>query len=85
MGTQDFIYRVSFEVAPIEDDPRLDFYFYSLSAIFEQFTPKQIGCRVAHLWNIGVSKGHVYRSRATQVEIRREPVARKHHQQAAAE
>lgn len=78
MKQTEYIYRVSFEEAPHEGDPRCDFYFYSLSAIYEQFTPEQIGCRVERLWNIGVSSGAEYENRTHTVKITRESVARKH-------
>ncbi|MFA5849949.1 MAG: hypothetical protein WC833_08700 [Bacteroidales bacterium] len=47
------IYRVSFGEGQ-------DKYFGSLSAIYDVFTPEQIGCKVENLWNIGVSSGTPY-------------------------
>ncbi len=55
--SNEFIYWVSFREQPIEGDPRTDFYFYSLAAIYEVFTPAQIGCRVQTLWNAGIDVG----------------------------
>lgn len=75
---QEHIYRVNFAEPPISGDPRCDFYFHSLSAIYEQFTVEQIGCAVANLWNTGVSGGAVYENRRRTVRITREEVARKH-------
>ena len=60
MKKQTYIYRVSFDTPPLDDD-KTDFYFSSLAAIYEQFTAKQIGCGAGHLYNIGVSDGHIER------------------------
>lgn len=57
---QDHIYRVAFKEPPIEGNDRTDFFYTSLSAIYEEFTPEQIGVRVSRLWNIGVSRGVPY-------------------------
>lgn len=73
--SNEFIYQVSFREHPIEGDPRTDFYFYSLAAIYEVFTPAQIGCRVQTLWNAGIDVGRPYYNRLCSV--RKEPVARK--------
>ena len=54
---KDHIYRVAFKEPPIEGNDRTDFFYTSLSAIYEEFTPEQIGVRVSRLWNIGVSRG----------------------------
>lgn len=72
---EEFVYRVCFKDFPIEGDPRLDFYFTSLSAIYELFTAEQIGCKVSRLWNIGVSKGEPYEGR--RCTITKEPITRK--------
>ena len=73
----DFIYQVSFREPPIEGDTRTEFYFFSLAAIYEVFTAKQVGCGVSTLWNIGVSKGNKYTNRAGTCSVTREPIARK--------
>lgn len=75
MGCKDWFYRVEFKESPIEGDERTEFYFSSLAAIYEQFTPEQVGCRVARLWNIGVSDGVPYRGR--RCTITKEQVRRK--------
>lgn len=54
------IYKVKFEQPPIAGDGRTEFYFTSLSAIYETLTPAQVGCKVTRLWNIGVSNGQPY-------------------------
>jgi len=46
MGYRNWIYRVQFKEPPIQDDDRTDFFFSSLAAIYEQFTPGQVGCKV---------------------------------------
>lgn len=63
------IYRVAFHEPPIENDERNDFFFSSLSAIYEDFTPEQIGCKVSRLWNIGVSDGVPYKGRKCTITV----------------
>lgn len=74
MGCKDWFYRVEFKEPPIEGDDRTEFYFSSLAAIYEQFAPEQVGCKVSRLWNIGVSDGVPYKGRKctiTKERIRR--------------
>lgn len=78
MAKTEYIYRVGFSEPPIEEDDRTEFYFHSLTAIYEKFTPEQVGCKVTRLWNIGVSDGNEYTSRDGAVHISREPIERKH-------
>ena len=75
MSKAEYIYRVEFKVPPLSDDSRTDFFFHSLSAIYEAFTPAQIGCRVERLWNIRVSQGETYEGRLCT--ITKEPISRK--------
>lgn len=77
MAKTEYIYRVAFNEPPIEEDDRTEFFFHSLTAIYEKFTPEQVGCKVTRLWNIGVSDGNVYTSRSGDVHITREPIERK--------
>lgn len=72
---KEHIYRVAFHEPPIENDERKDFFFSSLSAIYEDFTPEQIGCKVSRLWNIGVSGGTPYDG--AKCKITREPLTAK--------
>lgn len=72
---QEFIYRVAFSEPPLSGDERQEFFFYSLSAIYEMFSPEQIGCRVSRLWNLGIAQGNVYQGR--RCSIRKEPIIRK--------
>lgn len=64
---QAHIYRVAFNEPPIEGDDRKDFFYTSLSAIFDDFTPEQIGCRVSRLWNLGVGRGTPYEGRRCRI------------------
>lgn len=66
-----FIFRVTFKEPPEQTGER-DFFFTSLSAIYERFSPEQIGCKVSRLWNIGVSDGNPYTGAKTTVT--REPL-----------
>ncbi len=70
------IYRVSFKEPPYEFyGEQCDFFFGSLSAIYEQFDRNDIGCSVNRLWNLGVSDGKAYHGR--RCTITREDVLRK--------
>lgn len=77
-----FIYRVTFKEPP-EQSGELDFFFTSLSAIYERFSPEQIGCKVNRLWNIGVSDGNPYTG--AKVTVTREPLHTKRQNKAHAE
>lgn len=66
-----FIYRVTFKEPPTETGER-DFFFTSLSAIYERFNPELIGCKVSRLWNLNVSGGNPYRG--AKVIVTREPL-----------
>ena len=60
MATENII-RVRFNEPPLADQPaKTDFYFGSLAAIYEVFTPEQVGCKVERLWNSGITAGHPY-------------------------
>ena len=78
MAKQEYIYKVEFYISPIEEDDRTESFFHSLTAIYEKFTPEQVGCKVTRLWNVGVSDGNEYTSRNGDVHITREPIERKH-------
>lgn len=36
-------------------DGKTDYYFGSLKAIYERFTPEQIGCNVERLWSSNIT------------------------------
>jgi len=59
-------YRVRFR-EPIRG--RSDFYFGSLSAIYDLFTVDQIGCSKSHLWNVKVSDGIDYHGRRCSISL----------------
>lgn len=69
------IFRVVFAEPPIKNDPRCEFYFHSLAAIYDIFTPEQVGCKVTRLWNLGTANGDPYVGR--KCSIYREPIWRK--------
>lgn len=48
----DPVIRVRFFM-PI--DGETDYYFGSLAAIYEKFTPEQIGCKLESLWNASIA------------------------------
>lgn len=56
-----YAYSVLFFGAPLPEHPRQKFFlFSSLAAIFEVFTPEQIGCGLRHLYNIKVPDGSAF-------------------------
>lgn len=69
------IIQVSFREHPLPRDPRTDFYFGSLAAIYEVFTPEQVGCNVKTLWNSGITPEKPYHNRLCS--IRKVQVVRK--------
>ena len=73
--TATTIYKVLFKKPPIQCDDRVEFYFTSLSAIYDIFSDEQIGCKVTRLWNIGVSNGTTYNGKLCL--ITKEPLTAK--------
>ena len=72
----EFIYKVAFFERPAgSDTEQKEYYFGSLAAIYEVFTPEQVGCKVENLWNVGVSDGEPYANKLCR--ITREAVVRK--------
>ena len=59
--------------APV--DGRTDYYFSSLAAIYERFSPKQIGCALATLWGSNVEIGNPKSTRLCVIS--REPLYNK--------
>ncbi|EJW89308.1 hypothetical protein EVA_22585, partial [gut metagenome] len=45
---------------PVQGDEQTEFFFSSLAAIYEQFTPEQVGCYCQNLYNLKVSDGNTY-------------------------
>lgn len=54
------VYRIKFKEPPLDNDSRVEFFFSSLSAIYDVFTVEQVGCKVNHLWNIKLSEVGTY-------------------------
>lgn len=61
---QKHLYKVQFS-KPIAG--KCDYYFSTLTAIYEVFSHEQIGCCVRHLWNIKVSAGVAYVGRNCRI------------------
>ena len=77
-AAERFIYSVLFYGAPNAAQPRQKFFlFSSLAAIFDLFTPQQIGCRLGHLYNLKVADGTAYTGK--RCIIKRERLYSKHH------
>ena len=68
----DYIIMVSFYL-PI--DGKKEYFFGSMSAIYERFTKEQIGCDVRNLWNCRIREGRPYKGQ--RCTISREPLYRK--------
>ncbi len=80
MNKQEYIYRVSFLEERAGDNTwATDYYFTSLSAIYEQFTPEQIGCKVENPWNAKIALNKPYVGK--KCTITKEPLRRKKHKQ----
>lgn len=60
-GSDRFVYSVLFFAAPLPEKPRQKFFlFSSLAAIFDVFSPEQIGCGLGHLYNLQVPSGSAF-------------------------
>jgi hypothetical protein len=57
MGAKMHVYRVSFK-EPVNG--KTDYIFGSLFAIYDTFTPHQIGCKVQRLWNVKITEENSY-------------------------
>lgn len=80
----EFIYWVHFDLPTpyaIDGDGYLtrDFFFHSLAAIYDRFTPPEIGCAVDRLYAVGVGRGVPYHNARRSVTIRRTIIYRKKH------
>ncbi|MDR1343519.1 MAG: hypothetical protein LBK18_09750 [Prevotellaceae bacterium] len=69
MAGKKRIYRLSFK-APVGG--KTDYFFGSLSAIYEAFSPQEVGCRVTRLWNVKITEANPYIGR--KCTITREPL-----------
>ncbi|MFB5946113.1 hypothetical protein [Albibacterium profundi] len=62
------VFHVEFN-EPVDGTRRKNFYFGSLSAIFDRFTPQQIGCKVENLWNLKLSGEKAYTSKTCTISV----------------
>lgn len=62
------VYHVEF-TEPISKNKRRNFYFGSLAAIYDTFTPGQIGCKVENLWNLKLSGEKAYTSKTCTISV----------------
>ena len=53
--TKSYVIKVRFP-APVEG--KREHFFGSLAAIYEKFTPYQIGCKLPTLWKAGIEPGN---------------------------
>ena len=56
--TKETIIRVQFLNPVAEYGGQTDFYFGSLAAIYELFTPEQVGCKLETLWSVKIDPLH---------------------------
>jgi len=56
--TTESIIRVQFLQPVSEHGGQTDFYFGSLAAIYEVFTPEQVGCKLETLWAAKIDALH---------------------------
>ena len=56
--TKETIIRVQFLNPVAEYGGQTDFYFGSLAAIYELFTPEQVGCKLETLWSAKIDPLH---------------------------
>jgi hypothetical protein len=73
--SQKHIYRISFKEAI---SGKTDYFYGSLSAIFTNFAPEQVGCKVERLWNFKITENNPYRGR--KCTITKELLIRKKHE-----
>lgn len=74
MSDSHCIYKLVFHVPPVGHQTA-EFFFHSLAAIYDLFTPSQVGCKVSQLYKVGVRQGIPYEGRKCRVS--REPIRRK--------
>jgi hypothetical protein len=75
MNAKTHVYKVSF-IEPVNG--KTDYIFGSLAAIFDVFSPEQIGCKVTRLWNLKIFEDKPYAGRKCTVS--KEPLHRKRQQ-----
>lgn len=60
------VYKVEFS-EPVNG--KRDYYFGSLSAIYDVFTPDQVGCKVSRLWNVGITQERPYTGKKCRISV----------------
>ncbi len=82
MSAKNYIYQVSFKEPPFdrEGEPaaKTEFFFGSLSSIYDVFSSQQIGCKVQRLWNVKITEDNPYIGR--KCTISKEILKRKRQQ-----
>lgn len=69
-----YAYEVRFHEAP-EGHKERSHYFFSLAAIFEHFTPSEVGCTVQTFYRVKLTEGNKYEGR--RCAVRRVPIYHK--------
>lgn len=59
----EYVIKVTFNEPQERFDNAREFFFGSLLAIYDWFTPAEIGCGVQTLYNAGISRGETYSNR----------------------
>ena len=54
METKSNVIKVLF---PVAVDGKREYFFGSLAAIYDKFTPYQIGCKLSTLWKAQIEQG----------------------------
>ena len=73
--TKSYIIKVMF---PASVEGKREHFFGSLAAIYEKFTPYQIGCKLPSLWKAGIEPGNPKKTR--KCTISKHEVVRKEQQ-----
>lgn len=60
------IYHIQFR-EPVRG--KTDYYFGSLSAIYDVFTEEDIGCGVRRLWNLKIDEDNPYEGRKCTIKV----------------
>lgn len=69
-----YAYEVRFHDPPDGHTER-SHYFFSLAAIFEHFTPSEVGCTVQTFYRVKLTEGNKYEGR--RCAVRRVPIYHK--------
>jgi len=57
MGIKNTIIKVEFFTPPYPNGQK-EYFFGSLAAIYTEFTPYQVGCKLNTLWRSNIDFGH---------------------------